>query len=120
MDIWNAKPRAYIYGSIKSNNKWGPGTQEVNSTKIYEQCSILQGASFPAGIKLLTQYYSTGDEYVKVKQRTAWVAYLDARQGEISIMTDQGDREIAQEWIENKNIHERTYWQWWGIINGKK
>jgi hypothetical protein len=42
------------------------------------------------------------EEYTKVKQRTAWVAYLDALWGKISIITDQGDREIVQERMENK------------------
>jgi hypothetical protein len=58
--------------------------------------------SFPAGIKRLTHSFSTGDECVKVKQRTAWVAYLDARQEQTSIITVQGDKDIVQEWMENK------------------
>jgi hypothetical protein len=58
--------------------------------------------SFPAGIKRLTHSYSTGDEYVKVKKSTAWVAYLDARQEQTSIMTAQGDNDIVHEWMKNK------------------
>jgi hypothetical protein len=61
-----------------------------------------RAASFPVGIKRLTHSNSTGDEYVKVKQRTAWVAYLDARQEQTSIMTDLSEREMVQEWMENK------------------
>jgi hypothetical protein len=63
-------------------------------------------ALFTAGIKRLTHSYSTGDEYVKVKQRTAWVAYLDARQEQTSTMTVQGDMEIVKEWMEN-NTYSR-------------
>jgi hypothetical protein len=59
-------------------------------------------ASFPAGIKRLTHSNSTGDEYVEVKQQTVWVAYLDARQEQTSIMTDLSEREMVQEWMENK------------------
>jgi hypothetical protein len=33
---------------------------------------------------------------------SAWVAYLDARQDQTSIMTVQGDKDIVQEWMENK------------------
>jgi hypothetical protein len=32
----------------------------------------------------------------------AWVAYLDARQEQTSIMTDLTEREMVQEWMENK------------------
>jgi hypothetical protein len=69
---------------------------------MYEQCSILQDGFIYDSIKLLTHSFSTGDEYVKVKQRTAWVAYLDAPQGQTSIMTDLSEREMVQEWMENK------------------
>jgi hypothetical protein len=61
-----------------------------------------RAASFPAGIKILTHSNSTGDEHVKVKQRTAWVAYLDAQQEHTSIITDLTEREMVQEWMENK------------------
>jgi hypothetical protein len=50
----------------------------------------------------LTHSNFTGDEYVKVKLRTAWVAYLDARQEQTYIMTDPSEREMVQEWMENK------------------
>jgi hypothetical protein len=65
-----------------------------------------RAASFPAGIKRLTDSYSAADEYVKVKQRTAWVAYLDDRQEQTSIMTVQGDKDIVQEWTENKKYSQ--------------
>jgi hypothetical protein len=58
--------------------------------------------SFPTGIKILTHSNSTGDECIKVKQQTAWVAYLDAQQEQISTMTDPSEREMVQEWMENK------------------
>jgi hypothetical protein len=61
-----------------------------------------RAALFPVVIKRLTHYYSAGDEYVKVKQQTAWVEYFDARQEKTSIMAVQGDKDIVQEWIENK------------------
>jgi hypothetical protein len=48
--------------------------------------------SFPAGINQLTHSYSTGDNYVKAKQKSAWVAYLDSRQWEMSVMTDPGEK----------------------------
>jgi hypothetical protein len=69
-------------------------------------------ASFNAGIKILNHSTSTGDEFVKVKQLTAWVAYLDAQQEQTSIMTDLSEREIVQEWMENKKNHERKF-LWW-------
>jgi hypothetical protein len=65
-----------------------------------------RAASFPAGIKRLTHSYSTGDEYVNVKQRTAWVAYLGARQEQTSIMTDLSEREMVQEWMENNKYSQ--------------
>jgi hypothetical protein len=77
--------------------------------KCMNSALYFRAASFPADIKRLTHSYSTGDEYVKVKQRTAWVAYLDARQEQISIMTDLSERGVVQEWMENKNIHERKF-----------
>jgi hypothetical protein len=70
--------------------------------KCMNSALYFRAASFPAGIKILTHYNSTGDEYVKVKQGTAWVAYLDARQEQTSIMTDLSEREMVQEWMENK------------------
>jgi hypothetical protein len=75
-------------------------------TSIPRKCMNIalyfRAASFPAGIKRLTHSYSTGDEYVKVKHRTAWVAYLDDRQDHTFIMTDLSEREMVQEWMENK------------------
>jgi hypothetical protein len=70
--------------------------------KCMNSALYFRAASFPAGIKRLTHSNSTGDEYVKVKQRTSWVAYLDARQEQTSIMTDLSKREMVQEWMENK------------------
>jgi hypothetical protein len=70
--------------------------------KCMNSALYFRAASFPAGIKILTHSYSTGDEYVKVKERTAWVSYLDARQEQTSIMTDLSEREMVQEWMENK------------------
>jgi hypothetical protein len=70
--------------------------------KCMNSALYFRADSFTAGIKILTHYNSTGDEYVKVKQRTAWVAYLDARQEQTSIMTDLSVREMVQEWMENK------------------
>jgi hypothetical protein len=61
-----------------------------------------RAASFPAGIKKLTHSNSTGDENAKVKQRTEWVASLDAQQEQTYIMTDLTEREMVQEWMENK------------------
>jgi hypothetical protein len=75
-------------------------------TSIPRKCTnsalYFRAASFPVSIKRLTHSRSTIDEYVKAKQRTAWVVYLDTRQGQISIIVDLGDREIVQEWMENK------------------
>jgi hypothetical protein len=70
--------------------------------KCMSSALYFRAASFPAGIKRLTRSNSTGDEYVKVKQRTAWVAYVDARQEQTYIMTDLSEREMVQEWMENK------------------
>jgi hypothetical protein len=36
----------------------------------------------------------------------AWVSYLDARQGQTSIMTDLGDRGMVQKWLENKRYSQ--------------
>jgi hypothetical protein len=88
--------------------------------KCMNSSLYFRAASFPAGMKRLSHSYLTVDEYVKVKQQTAWVAYLDARQEQTSIITVQCNREIVQGWMENKNIHERTFWQGSGIINGEK
>jgi hypothetical protein len=77
-----------------------------HTTSIPRKCMnsdiYFRAASFPAGIKILTHSYSTGDEYVNVKQRTAWVAYLDAWQEQASIKKDLSEREMVQEWMENK------------------
>jgi hypothetical protein len=70
--------------------------------KCMNSALYFRAASFPSGIKILAHYYSNGDEYVKVKQWTAWVAYLDDRQEQTSIMTDLSEREMVQEWMENK------------------
>jgi hypothetical protein len=64
-------------------------------------------ASFTAGIKRFTHSNSTGDKYVKVKHQTAWVAYLDARQEQTSIMIDLSEREMVQEWMENKKYSRK-------------
>jgi hypothetical protein len=70
--------------------------------KCMNSALYFRAESFPAGIKRLTHSNSTGVEYVKVKQRTSWVAYLDARQEQPSIMTYLTEREMVQEWMENK------------------
>jgi hypothetical protein len=70
--------------------------------KCMNSALYFRAASFTSGIKRLTHSNSTGDEYVKVKQQTAWVAYLDAWQEQTSIMTDLSEREMVQEWMENK------------------
>jgi hypothetical protein len=70
--------------------------------KCMNSALYFRAASFIAGIERLTHSYSTGDEYVKVKQCTAWVAYLYARQEQISIMTVLSERKMVQEWMENK------------------
>jgi hypothetical protein len=81
------------------------GTWDTYMISIPQKCTnsalYFRVDSFPAGIKLLTHSFCTGDEYVNVKQRTAWVAYLDDRQGQTSKMTDLSEREMLQEWIEN-------------------
>jgi hypothetical protein len=64
--------------------------------KYMNSALYFREASFPTGIKRLTHSYSNGDEYVKVKQRTTWIAYLDARKDHYS------EREMVQEWMENK------------------
>jgi hypothetical protein len=70
--------------------------------KCMNSALYFRAESFPVGIKRLTHSNSTGDEYVKVKQRTAWVAYFDARQEQTSIMTDLTERRMVQEWMETK------------------
>jgi hypothetical protein len=59
--------------------------------KCTNSALYFRAGSFPVGIKGLTHSYSTGDEHVKVKHRTVWVVYLDAWQGQISIIIDPGD-----------------------------
>jgi hypothetical protein len=79
-------------------------------TSIPQKCmnSVLyfRAAFFPVGIKRLTHSYSTGYEYVRVKHRTAWVAYLDDRQEQTSIMTALSEREMVLEWMENKTYSQ--------------
>jgi ketol-acid reductoisomerase len=67
---------------------------------MHEQC--FRVASFTAGINRLTRFNSTGGEYGKFKQITIWVAYLDARQEQTSIMTDLSEREMVHKWMENQ------------------
>jgi hypothetical protein len=70
--------------------------------KCMNSALYFRAASFPACIKILTHSNSTGDEYIRVKQQMTWVTYLDARQEQTSIMTDLSEREMVQEWMENK------------------
>jgi hypothetical protein len=79
--------------------------QKCTNSALYSRVASL--ASFPVGIRRFTHSHSTGYEYVKVKQQTTWVAYVDARQGQTSIMKDLGDREIVQEWTENKKYSRK-------------
>jgi hypothetical protein len=72
--------------------------------KCTNSALYFRATSFPVDIKRLTHSYSTGDKYVNIKLQMAWVAFLDARQGQTSIMTDLGDREIVQEWWRTRNI----------------
>jgi hypothetical protein len=46
--------------------------------KCMDSALYFRTGLFLAGIKRSNHSYSTGDEYVKVKQRTAWVACVDA------------------------------------------
>jgi hypothetical protein len=74
--------------------------------KFMSSALYFRAASFTNSTKRLTHSNSTGDEYVNVKQRTAWVAYLDARQEQTSIMTDLTERRVVQEWMENKKYSQ--------------
>jgi hypothetical protein len=92
----NAIQRIVIHLGERTDETLNPGLTYVavsiattigdmgHMTSIPQKCMnsalYFRAASFPAGINILTHYYSTGEEYVRVKQRTAWVAYLDARQ----------------------------------------
>jgi hypothetical protein len=114
----NAIQRIVIYLGERTDEMLNPGLTYIamsrataigdlgHMTSIPRKCMnsalYFRAPSFPACIKILNPSYFTGDEYVKVKQRTAWVAYLDARQEQTYIMTDTSEREMVQEWMENK------------------
>jgi hypothetical protein len=67
---------------------------------------IFLGGTFPSGIKCLTHVYSNNkEEYIKVKKRSAGVAYLDKQKKKTKRVSDTNVRNGIKKKAQKSKIH---------------
>jgi hypothetical protein len=77
------------------------GTGEVIPRKCTNSAIFFKAGTFPTGLKCIT-HSDKGVEYKRIKERTAWVSYLDRQQEQTSTVDDESGKMEIQQWMENE------------------